>query len=142
MTLGDITQDRSLWYSETIPETYSKAEQESRREVLWHKDANLVGSRQAGVPEDEEAYHFPVLDIDFEANLIPSSTEGHYHLYLEKKLTWKQYSKLLEALADAGIIEEGYLDQSLQREQTFVRLPGETKEAEKKKPKKERLNRY
>jgi hypothetical protein len=138
----EIVGNRSFWYAVHLPAEYNKDGMESRREVIWPKDANLVGSREAGIPEEEEASHWPVLDIDFPVSLVPSSTIGHYHLYLEKRLTWKQYEKLLKALAEAGIIEEGYLKQALDRGQTFVRVPGNTKKAEQKKPKRERLNRY
>lgn len=67
--------------------------------------------------------HRPILDIDFPAKLIESSTPGHYHLYLDKKLTWEQYERLINVLADVGIIEDGYRNASLDRGFTSVRLP-------------------
>jgi hypothetical protein len=85
------------------------------------KEANLVTSRVAGVDND---VHAPVLDIDFEAQLVPSRTEGHYHLYLERPMHWETYSRLLHALAEAGIIQHGFLQASLQRHATCVRKPG------------------
>src|SRR4051794_39832810 len=51
-----------------------------RLPVFADLDANLVSSRLA--TKDHEIFgdwHSPVLDIDFEARLIPSSTPGHYH---------------------------------------------------------------
>lgn len=74
--------------------------------------------------------HRPILDIDFPVDVIPSSTVGHYHLYIDKKLTWEQYKKLLFVLAEVGIIEEGYLNASIDREFTSVRLPWVNKHAE------------
>lgn len=72
-----------------------------------------------------DGLHVPVLDIDFEAALVPSTTEGHYHLYLEGLcLSWPEYRRLLKALARAGVITEGYLRHSLRRKQTCVRRPG------------------
>lgn len=68
-------------------------------------------------------WHKPLLDIDFPAKLVPSSTPGHFHLFLDKKLTWENYKKLLSVLAEVGIIEPGYYGASLKRGSTDVRLP-------------------
>ena len=70
-----------------------------------------------------EYLHRPVLDIDIPARLIPSSTPGHHHLYLDVDMPWDKYEALLKALADAGVIEQGYLLAALDRGATFVRLP-------------------
>ena len=67
--------------------------------------------------------HRPVLDIDFPLHVVPSSTEGHFHLYLDKPMSWFKYKRLISALADAGIIEDGYAAVSLDRKYTSVRLP-------------------
>ena len=81
-------------------------------------EARLVSS------ETLDGKHLPVLDIDFDAALIASSTAGHFHLYLNKELTWEAYAKLLEALYEAGIIQEGYYKMAIARGKTFVRCPG------------------
>lgn len=88
-----------------------------------YEDATLIGSG-TGYGEGDRAYHFPVLDIDFEAALVPSTTEDHYHLYLNVGMTWEKYEKLLEALYEAGVIQEGYYKMAVERKQTFVRRPG------------------
>lgn len=72
--------------------------------------------------------HRPLLDIDFPAVVIPSSTEGHCHLYIDKELSWKDYRKLLNLLADLGIIEHGYRGASLARGYSALRLPWIKKE--------------
>lgn len=85
-------------------------------------DANIVTSEVA----DSGCYgglHRPVLDIDFPCKLIPSSTPGHFHLYMDRELSWHQYKKLLTVLAEVGLIESGYLRASLERCYTAVRLP-------------------
>jgi hypothetical protein len=64
-----------------------------------------------------------VLDLDLPAQLIPSSTPGHFHLYLDVELSHSTYMDLLTALAAAGIIERGYADASRERGYTAVRLP-------------------
>jgi hypothetical protein len=67
--------------------------------------------------------HRPILDIDMPVTVIPSSTPGHGHLYIDKLLTWGQYKRLLDVLAEVGIIEHGYLNASIERGFTAVRLP-------------------
>ena len=76
-----------------------------------------------------EWMHRPVLDIDFPAALVPSTTPGHFHLYLDRLMSWRMYEQLLEALADAGIIERGYATASTERGYSSVRLPWVSKES-------------
>jgi hypothetical protein len=87
--------------------------------------ANVVTSAVKGVFLPN---HRPVLDIDVPAYLVPSTTPGHSHLYIDKEMSWSQYARLLNVLVDAGIIEEGYLGASLARGDTTVRLPWIKKE--------------
>lgn len=72
--------------------------------------------------------HRPLLDIDFPAVVIPSTTPGHGHLYIDKELSWKDYKKLLNLFADLGIIEHGYRGASLARGYSALRLPWIKKE--------------
>lgn len=81
-------------------------------------EAEVVSSLDLGTYK-----HRPVLDIDIPAALIPSSTPGHSHLYIDKALTWEQYESLLWALVDCGIIESGYASASAARGYTSARLP-------------------
>lgn len=81
------------------------------------EDAELISSLQSN------GKHKPLLDIDFEAITIPSTTPGHCHLYINKELDWKSYQKLLNVLADVGIIEHGYRGASLARGYSALRLP-------------------
>jgi hypothetical protein len=76
----------------------------------------LLGRSLAGT-------HTPLLDIDMPAALIPSSTEGHYHLYIDKEMTWREYKRFLKAMMKAGIIEKGYYKVSVKRKATQLRLP-------------------
>ena len=73
--------------------------------------------------DKETGEHRPVLDIDFELHTVPSSTPGHFHLYLDKPMSWAKYEALIGALAEAGVIEKGYASVSALREYTSVRLP-------------------
>lgn len=71
----------------------------------------------------EAPLHRPILDVDFPIAAVPSTTPGHFHLYIDKELTWTQYRELLGVLADIGIIERGYLQASEARQFTSVRMP-------------------
>lgn len=75
------------------------------------------------IAPSEYQMHRPILDIDFPAELIPSSTDGHFHLYLDKPMTWKQYKKLLNVLSEVGVIEHGYARASIDRGYSSTRLP-------------------
>lgn len=100
--------------------------QHDERRVADIDEANIVTSEIAEFAGMH--IHRPVLDIDFMAKLIPSSTPGHFHLYLDRPLGWEPYKKLLLALAEAGIIEGGYATASIERGYSAVRLPWITKQ--------------
>lgn len=86
--------------------------------------SRIVGTVPEAFPFDiREERHKVVLDIDMPAKLIPSSTPGHSHLYIDHAMSDRQWRVLIEALAYAGIIEPGYANASLQRGFTAVRLP-------------------
>lgn len=72
---------------------------------------------------DNTGKHRPVLDIDFPVHVVPSSTPGHFHLYLDKQMDHDRYMRLLTALAEAELIEPGYSGVSHARGYTSVRLP-------------------
>lgn len=93
--------------------------------------AEVVTSR-IDTPDDEFTdHHRPFLDIDFPVAVLPSSTEGHHHLYIDKEMSWSQYSKLLKVLAEVGIIEDNYAKASIARGHTAIRLPWIKKEVSK-----------
>lgn len=83
------------------------------------KDVNIISSLVDGKP----GIHRPVIDLDLSAALIPSSTHGHYQLYIDRELPWEIYLDLLRAMERAGIIQPGYLAASEERGHTAVRLP-------------------
>lgn len=99
-------------------------------ELTTDKDrATCVTSIMRGlVREGEESwpfgqYHRPVLDIDIPIKVVPSSTPGHSHLFIDHAMAWPAYQKLLHALAEAGIVESGYVAASVRRGHTSARLP-------------------
>jgi len=60
--------------------------------------------------------------------VLPSSTPGHNHLFIDKEMSWADYEKLLKVLAEVGIIEKGYLGACRRRGHSAVRLPWVKKE--------------
>lgn len=119
---------RTLWYNkqvDVVPEPgtdqYSTGElvpAEFQSYVMADKDsANLIGSLTP------KGTHLPTLDIDFPVYRVPSSTEGHYHLFIEKELTSLQYNKLMSALRYCELVQEGWYDTFKKMGCSFVRVP-------------------
>jgi hypothetical protein len=73
--------------------------------------------------EDFRGWHIPVLDLDFDAALIPSTTPGHFHLILDKPMSWDDYRRLLDVLGDVGILEPGFVGASKRRKSSWIRTP-------------------
>lgn len=80
--------------------------------------SNLVGSQLK-----DSDLHAPALDIDVPHSLTPSSTPGHGHLFIDVPMPWKKYKKLLKVMGECGILEKGYVDASIRRKGSFLRLP-------------------
>jgi len=115
---------RGYWYLEGLDEkggsTVSLKEKidNENRQIATKAKANLISSQCF------DGSHRPVLDFDIPAHYVPSSTPGHGHLYIDKNMSWETYERLLIALADAGILERGYVHAALCRKATFVRPEG------------------
>ncbi len=67
--------------------------------------------------------HAPAIDLDVPAILVPSSTPGHSHLYIDHELSWKDYLRVLRVLTDVRIVELGILQAAERRGTTLLRLP-------------------
>lgn len=67
--------------------------------------------------------HTLAIDLDVPARLVPSSTPGHSHLYIDTPMQWADYLAVLNALANVGVIEPGYLAASARCGYTTLRLP-------------------
>ena len=100
---------------------------EPERTRATHDNATLVSSK-IDVPGMD--IHLPVIDLDVEAHLVPSSTPGHTHLYINYLVPWEKYVTMLEAMADCGIVQRNYVKHSIRRDATMVRYPGVTKDNE------------
>jgi hypothetical protein len=113
------------------------AEPEDARVVVDDPEiANTISSRLH--PDDEAkqrrfvrgGWHTLALDVDHPVTVVPSTTEGHFHLYIDVPMPWDDYCRLMIAMSDAGIVEPGYVDASIDRGASFLRLPGVKKETE------------
>jgi hypothetical protein len=83
---SEAVDDIAKWPSPCIPESDSEK-------------ANLIGSLCA------DGSHMPALDIDLPCSLVPSTTEGHFHMYIDKPMSFMAYKKLVAAFIEAGIVE-------------------------------------
>lgn len=90
-----------------------------------HDNATLVTSMVEGSDR-----HMPVIDLDLECALVPSSQPGNFHLYINRQMTWEQYVNILKALEAAGVVQTGYLFHTERRGYGSVRYPGVTKSNE------------
>jgi len=88
---------------------------------------NLVGSRAEGgrtgdlLGTDAEI-HFPVLDIDSPyVRMIPSRTPGHFHMYLDRSISWDAFKSLLNVLANCGIVDPNWAAASIRQHCAFLR---------------------
>lgn len=111
---------RTYWISTTVLEhdDYGPAMHGTEKLTEVAKlEATLVSSKL------EDGQHAPALDVDLPCRLVGSSTPGHFHLFIDKPMSWRRYRAILKALKNAGIIEPGYYDVSVKRRMTMLRLP-------------------
>lgn len=85
--------------------------------------SNIVSSRVGGTFPVGDRRHRLLIDIDMPARLIPSSKPEHWHLYVDKEIPEPAYFRLLDVLAECGLIEEGYAQVSKRRGYTALRVP-------------------
>ena len=79
------------------------------------EEANLIGSLC------DDGQHMPVIDVDLPARLVPSSTEGHFHLYIDKPMTLELYLAMLDGMALAGVVEQAYVQHVRERGMSLCR---------------------
>jgi hypothetical protein len=72
----------------------------------------------------------PIIDMDFPHHVVPSTTPGHTHLYIDVPMNKVRWICLMVALRLAGVIETGFFVWSLRRGGNFVRIPGTEKDPE------------
>jgi hypothetical protein len=110
------------WLVTKWDDSSSTEETNDERQPASLNESNVVCSLHKASWGNNE-YHALLLDLDIPAYLVPSSTPGHSHLYVDAVIHESKYWPLIEALADAGVIEKGYADVSKKRGFTTLRLP-------------------
>lgn len=90
---------------------------EDRELVSTMAEADVVGSLTEGCGS---LTHQLAIDLDHQCYLVPSETSGHFHFFIDRPIEHDAYMALLEALKNAGLIEEGYFLAAKARGQTFV----------------------
>lgn len=117
---------QELWFiKEFAPSSNSGEDEKDRVQVGDIIQANVIGS---AIKDTERLVHKPVLDIDMPVKVIESSTPGHYHLYIDKVMSWDKYQLLMAVLVEVGIVQEGFYKFAVKRGQSFTRLPWIKKE--------------
>lgn len=111
--------DRLFYYCEKLDEDGDSKNSNFDKEIIEcdFDEANLIASICSN------GFHKPVLDFDFSCELIPSSTPGCFHLYINKYIDSDKYEKLLLALLDCGLLQKGFVNNSIKRGASFVRPP-------------------
>lgn len=124
LSLAEPIPERLRWYKSYMADSDDWEDDGPLEEPTDEKPANLASSLC------KDGQHRPALDIDIPMVVIPSSTEGHYHVYFPTVvLDLEAYMKLLDALEVAGILGGGFVHYSRNRGQSLLRLPGVTKES-------------
>lgn len=82
-----------------------------------YRDASIVLS---SLPNGK---HKPCIDLDLDCRLVPSRTEGHYHLYINKEVAWEDYLQMLRAMQRCGVVQKGFVDAAAYRKYTACRKP-------------------
>lgn len=108
-------------------QSYSDQKNQMKYEDRPVTEANLITSLDT---KGWGAEHRPVLDIDFNAAILPSSTEGHCHLFIDKLMPQEDYFKLIDVMAEVGLLQPGFVNGSKRRGATSVRLPWISKDRE------------
>lgn len=121
MTWSPSDAGRRYWRAEKLNDLTDRREELAPSDA---SDANLVGSARL------DGLHAPVLDVDKPVRLVPSTTTGHHHLYIDVPMSWRSYRRLLRALYLGGVVDRSVYWRSLDRRATYVRPPWVVKTAE------------
>lgn len=101
-------------------DNYDRDRKQDKYEDRTIDEANMITSLDT---KGWGGFHRPVLDLDMNAVLFESSTEGNNHLIIDKLIPTDDYFKLLDVMAEVGLLEEGFVEASKKRGATAIRLP-------------------
>lgn len=119
--LANLRMFKVTTWDEDSSVTYSQEQREPAKDI---GEANIATSIREDIGDSHAApVHALLIDLDIPAWLVPSSTPGHSHLYVDVAIPERNYFALLGALADCGVIQPGYAKSSIHRGGTALRLP-------------------
>lgn len=127
MSIGMLSPEhrRRMYYVAGVDPTNDQgADYDNPANELAEPHPLLGGPNVVGSLSKDGTHHLPCIDVDVPAKLVPSSTPGHHHLYIDVPMSWHDYCDLLDVMARCGIVEEGYVAAAKARGQTSCRLPG------------------
>ncbi len=115
MNLMKFIQRFSLftWDDKTTPTLNDRLDPKDNPGV-----AGLIGSQSLTDPTK----HRVVLDIDLPCMLL-ESTNGNYHLLIDKELSFDEYSDLVSIMTDVGLLNPTTHEKFLVNKATYVRTP-------------------
>lgn len=111
--LSDDSEDKEAWVD--VRDLF---------QVETEEEANLIGSKFVS---GRHELHKVFIDLDVEHYYVPSSTEGHGHLYINVDLTREELGTLMGTLCKFGIVGDGWRYQIQARGENTFRLPGNKK---------------
>ena len=128
--LTRLTAYKVDWRFSFVPSDEEDYEVGIDREVSDLDEANVISSELKPLWPGGEKRHAVLLDIDYDAHLVESSSGGHHHLYLNPPggIKHDDYMELLEVLGRVGVIEKGYAQVSIARGHSDLRLPWVSKQ--------------
>ncbi len=101
---------------------YGKEEKLDGPMQLSHPyDANLISSERI------DGKHLLMLDIDHEHYYAESSTPGHAYLVIHHELDQEAMLEILTVLGKHGIVQTGFMQATLDRGFSALRMPGVSK---------------
>lgn len=121
---------RTHWYAKDFiikdePLMKSLLEYRQKENRIPTKGTTVMPNLVSSITHDGK--QMPILDMDFPHRIVPSSTPGHNHIFIDVKMSKFRWFVLMCALYFAGVIELGFFVWSLRRGGNFVRLPGVVK---------------
>lgn len=108
---------RQSYNSDTLDGDSSESNNIGKALVWVDPNGPLYGSALG------DGWHAPIFDLDMPHILVPSKTEGHSHLYVNKKVKHDDLYAVLCALRDAGLTGEGNVVQFEEHGMMFARKP-------------------
>ena len=125
---GESDRDDVDDLSQAEAASSQRADDHSRHAIMFDIDLPARITMEDGLVVDKGDGHsfvwpFLAWNLGIRSWLIPSSTEGHSHLYVDCDLLWDDVLRILRQFERAGVVELGYLLASEKRGFTALRLP-------------------